>query len=518
MNLFSVLQGHARFSPEKTAIAEPSGNVSYSALLQRSQVFANHFRRMGVGEGDRVAILALNHADWFSLLFACARCGVILVPLNWRLSAQELNYILQDSSPRIIYHDKHFESLASQMRIVEIDRDGNGNKESLKESSTVLLSAIGLDASEDASKLANYPNWMRTESDIGTRAEKTPFLIVYTSGTTGTPKGAVLSQQAIWCSALMSQHMLDLSASDIVLNVLPLFHVGGLNIQPLPALLNGATLIQLPRFEPVAAIDALAKNHVTLMNSVPTLLQAMLDEESWLTAQLKLRLVSIGSTDVPLALFEQLSVRDIPLIQVYGATETGPVAIYQRLEHAQYSGSIGRCGLHCDIRLVDEQGVEVENGQSGEIQVRGKNILNEYWNNPAATDNALCDGWFGTGDVAHQDRIGFYWFDARIKHVIISGGENIYPAEIERTLRDLPGINEMAVVGKPDERWGEVPVVVLAGEIEPAKVFEACAAIAKFKQPKAVYSVDTLPRNALGKVLVEDVKVLITDIKPVLNA
>ena len=191
------------------------------------------------------------------------------------------------------------------------------------------------------------------------------------------------------------------------------------------------------------------------------------------------------------------------MIQVYGATETGPVAIYQRIEHADKAGSIGRAGLLCEVRLCNEAGEEVADGESGEIQIKGDNILSHYWRNDIATASNINDGWFATGDVAHRDGDGFYWFDDRLKHVVISGGENIYPAEIERVLRNVPGVDEVAVVGRADARWGQVPVAAVVGTVEKSIIMDACESLARFKRPADVVFVDALPRNALGKVLVQ---------------
>ena len=282
------------------------------------------------------------------------------------------------------------------------------------------------------------------------------------------------------------------------------------NIQPLPALLFGATLVLQARFNPDEAVTALAENQITLINSVPTLLQAMLSSSLWNAENFKtLRAISIGSTDVPISLIEQVHDNGIPLIQVYGATETSPVAIYQRIEHAKLIGCIGRAGLLCDVRLCDGDGLEVSPGESGEIQVKGDNILSHYWNNQEATDAGFIDGWFRTGDVAHQDQDGFYWFDDRLKHVVISGGENIYPAELERVIREIDGVDEVSVVAKADERWGEVPVAVIVGSVDRDTVLGSCESLARFKRPKEVVFVEALPRNALGKIQVQEVRKLV---------
>jgi len=237
-------------------------------------------------------------------------------------------------------------------------------------------------------------------------------------------------------------------------------------------------------------------------------------EPGWQDANLgRLRALSIGSTDVPVSLIEAVHSRGLPVIQVYGATETAPFAICQRIDEAMSSvGSIGRACPGCAVRLVGDDGRDVTPGERGEIWVRGDNVLVRYWNDPAETSRALRDGWFLTGDVAHRDRDGNYWFDDRIKHLIISGGENIYPAEIERALRDHPAVAEVAVVGRADPKWGEVPVavVVRAGPIDADGILAGLRGrIARYKRPRDVVFVEALPRNAMGKVVAADVRAMI---------
>ena len=487
MSLYRRLQGQAEYQPDKIAIDSEAGQLSYNQLYVLTDWCAEYFHTLGLKAGDRAAILALNHPDWFIAAFAAARTGVVLVPMNWRLSVDELKYVVEDCEPKVLFYDNEFSDIASE----------------IKQSSTNLQLAPFAESSFPPEASGSYKATHSVDQNA-------PFLIVYTSGTTGRPKGAVLSQKAISCSAEMSQHMTDLTVNDRVLNVLPLFHVGGLNIQPLPALLYGATLVLHARFNPPDAVAALAAHQITLINTVPTLLQSMLDSPDWKPESYRsLRAISIGSTDVPVSLINQVQEGGIPLIQVYGATETGPVAIYQRIEHAGRVGSIGRAGMLCDVRLCNESGAVVKDGESGEIQIKGDNILSHYWRNDAATEECVKEGWFCTGDIAHRDPDGYYWFDDRLKHVVISGGENIYPAELERLIREVPGVTEVAVVGKPDKRWGEVPVAVIAGSADKDAVLESCELLAKFKRPRDVVFVDALPRNALGKIQVQRVKSLL---------
>ena len=512
MSLRQRLDHYARVEPEKVAIDSEAGQLSYHQLSVLTDQCINYFINTGLKRGDRVAILALNHPDWFITLFAAASTGLVLVPLNWRLAIEELSYVIEDSVPALILHDAMFADTAvklqGQHKGVELQEFGTGDFPPTSSVAAAAQSGIVQAGVE------------HTDIDRSVSSSETdPLLIVYTSGTTGRPKGAVLSQKALLCSASMSQHMLDLSISDRVLNVLPLFHVGGLNIQPLPTLLYGATLFSHSRFDPDLANASLEKDLITLINTVPTMLTAMLDSDSWAKSdKSSLRAISIGSTDVPVSLIQRIQANGIPLIQIYGATETSPVAIYQRIEDAEVTGSIGRAGSNCDIRLTDKNGNPVATGETGQIEVRGDNVLSHYWKNKEATQSSLCDGWFKTGDMAHQDEKGFYWFDDRLKHVIISGGENIYPAELERLILLVPGVEEVSVVGQPDDRWGEVPVAVVAGSADSQAVLDACSQLARFKRPKHVYFVDALPRNALGKIQVQEVKSKVMDTGAAVNS
>ena len=334
--------------------------------------------------------------------------------------------------------------------------------------------------------------------------EQSPVLLVYTSGTTGRPKGAVLDQNAIRHNALSAQHAFELTAQDRVLTVLPLFHVGGLNIQTTPALMAGAEVLLHPRFDPDAFFDDVVRFRPTLTLLVPAVMQALVNHPRWSGADLSsLRAIGAGSSDVPLSLIEAFHARQIPVQQVYGATETCPIAIIQdRAEALAAPGSLGRPALHAEARIAG-------GAKEGEILIRGPATLRRYWPDQPALD---AEGWFATGDVGRIDQQGRWWFTDRLKHVIISGGENIYPAEVERLLRSAPGILEGAIIGRPDPRWGEVPVAVVV----PAPDFDAArllahfeGQIARFKIPRAVVTVPALPRTALGKVEVARLRQLL---------
>jgi fatty-acyl-CoA synthase len=334
-----------------------------------------------------------------------------------------------------------------------------------------------------------------------------PLLIVYTSGTTGHPKGAVLRQDALAWNAVMSQHMHDMTARDHVLTVLPLFHVGGLNIQTAPALQLGATVTLLARFAADATLDAIAQHRPTLTVLVPATIQAVIEHPRWEMTDLKsLRAVTTGSTQVPQRLVDAFAKRSVPVLQVYGSTETCPIAVYTRLSGDwRRQGSTGLPGLVCDARVVDDAGNEVPAGTAGEVAVRGPNVLSEYWGNPNATAQALCDGWYLSGDIGVRDADGHFFIQDRKKNLIISGGENIYSAEVERVLGQHPAIADAAVIGRPDAKWQEVPVAYVVARPgatpDPVELEHYCLAeLARYKVPREYVFVDSLPRNAMGKV------------------
>ncbi len=334
-----------------------------------------------------------------------------------------------------------------------------------------------------------------------------PLLIVYTSGTTGRPKGAVLRQEALLWNAVMSQHMHGLTSGDHVLTVLPFFHVGGLNIQTTPALQFGATVTIHARFTPDAALATIERERPTLTVLVPATIQAVTDHPDWATTDLSsLKAVSTGSTIVPQHLIDRFVARGVPVLQVYGSTETCPVAVYTRLGgDLSRTGSTGLPGLCCEAAVVDDDGNEVPPNTPGEIVIRGPNVFTEYWGNPEATRETLQDGWYRSGDLGMRDADGYFWVHDRKKNLIISGGENIYPAEVERVLLEHPDIRECGVIGRPDPRWDEVPVAYVIRQPGCSVEAEALKAhvltqLARFKVPRDIVFVDDLPRTALGKV------------------
>ncbi|MBX9609201.1 MAG: AMP-binding protein [Gammaproteobacteria bacterium] len=476
------LEFHAAARPDHPALVHEDQALDYAALAARARQLARWLRdERGLQPGARVAWLGANAPDQLALLFACAYTGLILLPLNWRLSDAEIAAILADAGVALAILDVSTAERAAALAAVPVVRARHGDGPRLPAAATVAFDGAPPDPAQGV-------------------------LLVYTSGTTGSPKGALLTQAALASNAVNAVHMHDLSADDRVLTVLPMFHVGGLNIQTLPALSQGATVLLETRFDPTRTLARIACERPTLTVQVPATLAALIAHPDWAATDLgSLRACATGSTDVPLPLIEALHVRGLPVIQIYGATETGPVAIYQRIEEAfSHAGGIGRRGLETEIRLVDEQGNDVPDGTPGEVLVRGAHCALGYWHAARGAAEPFADGWFASGDVAERDADGYYWFKDRRKHVIISGGENIYPAELERVLAASGRLREAAVAGRPDPHWGQVPVVVAVQGREPLAREEVLALfdgrIARYKQPKDVVFVEALPRNAMGKV------------------
>jgi fatty-acyl-CoA synthase len=457
LSIARFIERRAQQSPDKVALRFQDRAWSYAEFWQRIEQAT---RALAVDKGDRIAWLGYNHPDMLALLFAAARRGAILVPLNWRLAPAEHAALLRDCAPRLLYADAAFEAQAR---------------------------ALGVTPGE----------WGDQGEPVLAGAEEDDVLIVYTSGTTGVPKGAVLTQRALLSNGANSVHAHELTQDDHVLTALPLFHVGGLNIQTLPALLTGAQVTLHARFEPGAWLHDVAALRPTLSLLVPATIAAVAAHPQWAHTDLSsLRMLNTGSMVVPDSLIEAFHARGIPVGQVYGSTETAPIAIALRREDAMRKvGSAGKPSPHCEVELVD-----------GEIWVRGPNVMRGYWNDAAATAAALTgDGWFKTGDLARVDDEGYYWIMGRSKDVIISGGENIYPAELENVLADCPAIAESAVIGMADGKWGEAACAIVVRK--PGAAIDEAAVIAlfkdrlaRYKHPRRVVFADSLPKNALGKV------------------
>ncbi|HMM50318.1 MAG TPA: o-succinylbenzoate--CoA ligase [Burkholderiaceae bacterium] len=509
MQMHAWIHHHARRNPGRLAIRFPGRDLGYAALAQRVDRYAAAMAAAGIRRGNCVAYLGLNSPEEIALLFACARLGAMFLPLNWRLAAPEHRQILADCPPSLLFVEPQFVEHAEALR-ASVGRDA---------AVTWGQSGPGwIDCAAFLSRGSEQPAAGASASEAredGANAGA-PLLVCYTSGSTGKPKGVVLTQEAIAWNALNSAAMHELTENDRVLTTLPLFHVGGLNNQTTPALRAGCTVVLHPKFDVEATFDAIEHERITLTVLVPSQLEAMLAHPRWNSADFSsLRMITTGSMIVPERLIRAVHARGVPLVQVYGATETCPIAACQQAQDAlRKVGSAGRAAAHCELRIVGDDGRDVAQGATGEILVRGPNLMSGYWNAPQATAAVLTDGWFHTGDMGHLDTEGFLYVDGRRKEMIISGGENIYPAEIENVLTESPDIAEASVVGWPDRRWGEIAVAVVAPRpgrrLDEATVLGLLEGrIARFKHPKRVLFVDALPKTALGKVRREEVRRLV---------
>ena len=499
MNIANWIEKWAIATPGQTAIRFEGQDIRYPEFDAEIRACARMLRNeLAIKPGDRVAYLGQNHPRIFALLFACARLGAMFVPLNFRFAPREHLYMLKDSGASLLIVDDPYrepcESLRGELPDCRFIAAAGASSPDWPLLADLLASAAGDDA------------WPDIHLDR-------PVLIVYTSGTTGFPKGAVLTQEAIHCNALNSLLMHGMTSADRILTVLPLFHVGGLNNQSTPGFYVGATVLLHARFDPGQILHAVVEEKATLTIILPAHMPPLRALPGWEEADLSsLRAVLTGSTTIPESMVRYWHGRGIPLTQVYGTTETCPIAIHQSISNAfATEGSIGFPAMHCEARIVDAQGRDCAAGEPGEILIRGRNVMTHYWKDEVRTKQCLADGWFRSGDIGYVDENGCFYFLDRIKDVIISGGENIYPAEIENVLGDHPDILEVAVVGRADGRWGEVPVAVIATErgrtLEKTQVFEwLIGKLGKYKHPKDVIFVDALPRNEMRKVLKTQVR------------
>ncbi|KAF0163240.1 MAG: fc [Rhodocyclaceae bacterium] len=500
MNVSEWIDRHAGLTPAKTAIRFCGRDVSYAQFAELIDRVAAALAASGVKRGSCVAFLGFNSPEMLALLFASARLGALFMPLNWRLAGPEHRQMLEDCPPALLFVE------APYIAQTEAFRSALG--------AATLVSfgpAEGWISWADFCSQAKGPT--PRDPQVG---PDTPLLICYTSGSTGKPKGVLLTQGALICNAANSADMHDLTANDIILTTLPLFHVGGLNNQTTPALQTGCTVVLHPKFDVDATFDAIEREGITLTVLVPAQLDMMMAHRRWTSADFSgLRMITTGSTIVPLHVINAVHAKGVPMVQVYGSTETCPIAVYLKAEDARRkAGSTGKAALHCRLRIVDGHGIDVKPGITGEILVQGDNVMIGYWNAPQATKAVLIDGWFHTGDMGHQDEDGYLYVDGRSKEMIISGGENIYPAEIENLLIECSDILEASVIGRPDDRWGEIVVAVVVPRAnslitgdQVVKLLEG--RIARFKLPKEVVLVNQLPRTALGKIRKEDVRQMV---------
>ncbi|MFE5908177.1 long-chain fatty acid--CoA ligase [Streptomyces wedmorensis] len=480
-----------RRSPRRTALLHEGRAVDYAELHDRCTRLAHALRGAGVERGDRVAFLGPNHPSYLETLFATGLVGAVFVPLNTRLAAPELLHQLTDSGSTVLVHAGQ-----SAERVRELtDRAGLG---------TVL--AVDGGPGTPYEELLAAASTEPVDEEVG---HEDVCLIMYTSGTTGRSKGAVLTHGNIVWNSLNVLVDTDIAGDEVTLVSAPLFHTAALNMSCLPTLLKGGTVLLESSFDPDRTLRLVERHRVTRMFGVPTMYDAMAASPGWEGADLtSLRTLLCGGAPVPARTARAYLDRGLAFVQGYGMTETAPGAlILDRADSLSHAGSAGVPHFFTDVRVLLPSGEEAAPGEKGEVVVAGPNVTPGYWNLPEATAAAFRDGGrFRSGDVAVVDEDGYVRLVDRVKDMIISGGENIYPAEVEDALLGHPDIAEAAVIGVPDARWGEVGravVVTRAGATVTAAELIAHleARLARYKIPKSVVLAPDLPRNATGKLL-----------------
>jgi fatty-acyl-CoA synthase len=504
---FDWIAHHARARGDKTAVVDlDSGReFTYAQMNERTERLAAALQNeFGIGFQDRVAVLAENDTNFFEVQFACWKLGAIFVPLNWRLALPELEYIATDCAPNVIIHDDAFADVATKLSEV------SNIEHRITWGSTGDGTTSGDTAAYEDVLAASQPGIVArrcTHDDTLT--------IMYTSGTTGRPKGAIITQGMTFWNAINCVEFFALSESMVNIAFLPLFHTGGLNVFANPAFHFGGTNLVMKTFDPAEALRLLSDPEVGITHTigVPTnwLLMSQVPEFADATFPTMVG-PSVGGSPTPVALIEAWAAKGMPLQQAFGMTETSPLVLSLKPEDCTVKiGSAGVPALHTEVKIVNPDGSPTPIGDTGELWCRGPNITPGYWNNPEATAANFTDGWLHTGDAARVDDEGFYYIVDRWKDMYISGGENVYPAEVENVIYQLPQIGEVAIIGVPDEKWVEVgrACVVLKpdAELTEAQLINHCRQnLARFKVPQSVVFIDEIPHNATGKVLKRELR------------
>ena len=482
----------ALYAPDRLALKEfeTGRTYTYSELNRLGNRLAHHLTEvLGLRIGDRIAVLAENCLEYLTLFVAAQKTGIILVPLNYRLAAAEIDFLIGNSTPLLLITEEKFQHLLSDAPApgltpyhwkLEVLRDFCTPRIELPEDDHFEVQAV---------------------------EEDHPIFILYTSGTTGFPKGALYTHKMLFWNSINTAMSLIVNSESRTINCMPPFHTGGWNVLTLPFLHHGGYTCMMKKFDPAAVLTALESERCTLFMGVPTMLKMIAELPEFQTTDFSnLYYLIVGGEPMPIPLIEQWHAKNVPIRQGYGMTEVGPnlTSLHQR-DAIRKKGSIGRPNFYVEIKIVDENGKPVAANEPGELLLRGPMVTPGYWQNEAATKSAIKGGLFYTGDLVRQDEEGYLYVVDRIKNMFISGGENVYPAEVERVLVTHPGVAEAAVIGVPDEKWGESgkAFVVCKSEfsVSEMELLAHCEKhLAKFKVPKYLVFLEALPKNDTGKI------------------
>ena len=485
----------AQLSNSKEALVFNNHCITYGQLNNRINRLANGLTQLGVQKGTRVAVFLMNGNEILEAMFACAKIGAIFVPINFRLSIEEVEYILNDSGATIFIYQSDYAQLASEMYI---------NKR------VPILCWISV-GNPIVKGDIQYENFLMMHTDIEPEVDvdgEEVHMIMYTSGTTGRPKGAMLTHaNTFWniIQILIAQPVLE---TDTTLTVAPMFHSGAMTILTLSLLYKGGTVVIYNRFDPVQVLQTIVQKKITCMFMVPSMWLAVTQTTYFDKCNFELLRFGISAgAPCPLTVIKLLLKKGVPIIQAFGLSEVAPVAILSLQDAGRKIGSVGKPAFYVDVRIVNESGQEACVGEVGELMVKAPNVMIGYWKKTQETQETFQEGWFLTGDCARRDKEGYIYIVGRKKDVIITGGENVYPVEVEQVLYRHPNIKEVAVVGVPNKKWGEaIKAVIVLKELSQCISIDGIKAfcegkLARYKMPKILEVVSALPRNAAGKVL-----------------
>jgi len=499
MNIAFWVQRWRELHPEKPAIIFDDRVITYRDLHGRSNRTASWLQSLGIEKGDRVAVMLTNSLEFIDVFIACSRLGAIFVPINFRVTARELKHPITNARPRIFIFDQSYMAMVASL----------GLESRLP---PMLLAIVG-----DPPPSGNIRHYNRETAafqgkrpfisrSLGPSDPEEPQVIMYTSGTTGAPKGAVLSHRKTFFNCLNAEIFFKLNFDDIMLIVLPLFHSGGLFIQAAPTLYKGATILLHSKFDPVSVYRDIEKYRVSKFLGVPTVFRALLNVPPAQRGNVSsLKTCAGGGEKTSKELFHACKAAGFSFRQIMGQTETSILLWASEEVSLSRPGTVGRPVFHADVSILDRAGSRVKPGEIGEIVVRGSIMMKEYWQDPEQTDKTIKNGYLHTGDLAYVDKDGYYYLVDRVDDMYISGGENVYPAEVEVLLREMDAIDEVAVVGVPDEVWGSTGHAFILSKnvatLDMAEVHQHChERLARYKLPKQLSFVKELPRTALGKV------------------
>jgi fatty-acyl-CoA synthase len=498
MNAADLLTKRTNLTPDREALLDITSGIrfTYADLNQRANRAANFLqKKYGVQKGDRVSILAHNDIAYVDLLFAAGKIGAIFAPLNWRLTSRELTFIINHCQPKVLILGSEFISAYQEMK----------DEIHVKHISSLEGASIpGAASYEELLSQASALEPLQPAIE-----EDHPYCILYTSGTTGKPKGAVLPHRQILWNAINTVISWGLSEEDVSPILTPMFHSGGLFVFLVPLLYAGGRIVIARSFDPDASLKLIVEERCTVILGVPTLFQVWMHSPRFEAADFgQVRFFISGGAPCPPSLIEAWNkTKGVIVRQGYGLTEVGVNCFSMTDDDAlRKKGSVGKPIFHSEMRLVDSDGKDAPVGEAGELIIKGPHVCLGYWNNPTATTETLRDGWFYTGDMARMDEEGYFYIAGRIKDMIISGGENIYAAEVEAVFREHPGVADAALIGQPDENWGEVGLMVVACKsnqtVDAEGLLKFCSGrLAKYKIPKRVEFVKALPYSPYGKVI-----------------